>query len=149
MKVTGMKVVNLAKKQENRRYSEYCKAFGKNTSWCQIFVWWVLAYKMGLEYIKDSYARHAAAWAKKYWKRIKMKDARAGDIVFFTSVGPGNDTCKGKVTHVGIIRKKGTSKLCYTIEGNVGKAGQWRWNLVKLKTRHKSYVWGIFRPEYK
>ena len=149
MKLTGKKVVNLAKKELGNKYHKYCKAFGKKTSWCQIFIWWILFYKGGMTYIRDSYARHAAKWCKARWKHVKMKDARAGDIVFFTSQGPGQNKCKGLVNHCGIIRKKGTTKKCYTIEGNVGKPGHWRTNTVDTRTRDKSFVWGIFRPDYK
>lgn len=147
--MTGKQIVNLARKQLGNKYHKYCKAFGKNTLWCQIFMWWLLSYKSGIPYLKDSFARHAAKWALKHWPRVRLKDARAGDVVFFTSEGPGNDTCKGKVTHVGIIRKKGGATYCNTIEGNSGPREKWRSNTVMMRRRSKKYTWGVFRPDYK
>lgn len=154
----GKAMADLARKQIGNGYKKYCKAFGKNTSWCQIFIWWLMM-KKGITYLKDSYARHAAKWCKKHWKHISMKDARAGDIVFFSSEGKNhNNKMTGKVTHVGLIRAKGPVEKngsvikCRTIEGNVKKTknqkGDWRVHVVARRTRSQSYVWGIFRPPY-
>lgn len=147
-KPTGKEVVQLARKQIGNGYKKYCKAFGKNTSWCQIFMWWLMS-KKGMKYPHDSFARHAAAWCRKRWPKITMKGAKAGDVVFFTSKAKGNNKMNGMVTHVGIIRKQGTSKVVYTIEGNVDGHGNWKKSKVAYKTRKLSYVWGIFRPPYK
>lgn len=157
-KKLGKAMTDLARKQLGHGYKKYCKAFGKNTSWCQIFMWW-LADKKNLKYLKDSYARHGAKWAKKNWTHVSMKDARAGDFVYFTSGGKGNNKMNGKVTHVGLIRAtakpetkgkdKGKVIKVYTIEGNVNGGGDWKKSEVAKKTRKKSYVWGIFRPPYK
>ena len=141
MSTTALKTLNRAKKQLDNNYVKYCRAFGKNTSWCQIFLWWLIAFKGEIEYIKDSYARHAYTWCKEHYKEVSMKGARAGDLVFFK-----ND--KGIVNHCGLIRKKGTGKKCYTIEGNVGTSGKWKTNLVCVRERDKSKVKGIFRPPY-
>lgn len=145
---TAKEVVQLARKQIGNGYSKYCKYFGKNTSWCQIFMYWLFN-KKGMPYYKNSFARKAAAWVKKRWKHVSMKNAVAGDIVFFTSKAKGNNKMNGMVTHVGIIRKKGTSKVAYTIEGNVNGSGNWKKSKVAYKSRKLSYVWGIFRPPYK
>ena len=156
-------LVDLARKQLGNGYKKYCKAFGKNTSWCQIYMWW-LCDKRKIKYLKDSFARHAAAWCKRHWKFVTMEDAKAGDFVFFTSTGKGNNKMQGKVTHVGLIRakspieesgkNKGKAIKCYTIEGNVNgkeksQQGSWRKHIVAKRTRKISYVWGIFRPPYK
>lgn len=159
-------MVDLAAKQIGNGYRKYCKAFGRATSWCQIFIWWLFDTKK-MKYIKDSFARKAARWCQKHWPRVSMKDAQAGDVVFFTSKkGKGGDKSDLKwrdVTHVGMIRKKsaeipdkdhkGKKKLvCYTIEGNVKKnkdqKGDWRVHVVGKRTRNKSYVWAVFRPPY-
>ena len=141
MSATAKKTVNRAKIQIDEGYKKFCKAFGKNTSWCQIFLWWLLALKGDIKYPKDSYARHAEKWCAKHWKKISMKDARAGDVVFFTKNGT-------RVSHCGMIRKKGTSKIAYTIEGNVGTPGKWKTNIVDLRTRKRSYIKSIYRPPY-
>jgi hypothetical protein len=156
-KKAGKAMVDLATKQLGNGYKKYCKAFGKNTSWCQIFMWW-LADKKDLKYLKDSFARHAAKWAKKHWEHVTMKEARAGDFVFFTSKAKGRNKMVGKVTHVGLIRAKGKVEkdgkviTCRTIEGNVkaegSKSPDWRKHVVAKRTRGLNYVWGIFRPPY-
>ena len=160
---TGKGMVDLAKKQLGKGYKKYCKAFGKDTSWCQIFIWWLFDTK-GIKYIKNSFARKAARWCAKHWTRVAMKDAKAGDVVFFTNKkGKGGDKSNGNwrdVSHVGLIRKqsatikdkkkKGKKVLvCYTIEGNVNGHGNWKKSEVANKTRRKSYVWAVFRPPYK
>lgn len=166
-KPTGKQMVDLARKQLGNGYKKYCKAFGKATSWCQIFIWWLFDTK-GMTYIKNSFARKAARWAHKHWTRVPMKDAKAGDVVFFTSKkGKGGDKAGDwhDVTHVGMIRKqsamiddkknKGKKVLvCYTIEGNVkgkekSQQGSWKNHIVANRTRRKSYVWAVFRPPYK
>lgn len=139
--MTAIKILNLAKKQMYNNYLKYCKAYGKNTSWCQIFLWWLLSFKGHLNYIKDTYARKAEKWCSEHYKKVTMKTARAGDIVFFK-----ND--RGIVNHCGLIRKKGTSKKCYTIEGNVGIPGKWKRNVVSIRTREKERVKSIYRPPY-
>lgn len=156
-KKLGKAMADLATKQLGNGYKKYCKAFGKNTSWCQIYIWWLMD-KKGVKYLKDSFARHAAKWAKKHWEHVSMKSARAGDVVFFTSSGKGNNKMNGKVTHVGLIRAKGVPEkdgkviTCRTNEGNVKKKGSrskdWKDHVVAKRTRNKKYVWGIFRPPY-
>lgn len=156
------KIVNLAAKQLGNGYKKYCKAFGKNTSWCQIFMWWLMD-KEGQKYIKNSFARKAAAWCKKHWKHVSVKNAAAGDFCFFVRGHSGNNKMKGFVVHVGLIRKKsakatkGKNKgdwVVYTIEGNVNgkkkdQRGSWKNKIVAKRTRNIDRVWGIFRPPWK
>ena len=161
-KTPGRAMVDLATKQLGNGYKKYCKAFGKNTSWCQIFIWWLMT-KKGVKYIKTSYARKAAAWCKKHWKHVAVKDAAGGDVVFFVKGYKGNNKMNGFVVHVGLIRKKsakatkGDNKgawVVYTIEGNVNgkeksQQGSWKKKIVAKRTRNVNRVWGIFRPPWK
>lgn len=160
-KPTGKLMVDLANKQLGKGYKKYCAAYGKSTSWCQIFMWWLFDTKH-MKYIKTTFARKAAKWCHEHWTRVPMKDAKAGDVVFF-SAKKGGDKSKIKwtdVTHVGLIRKKSAKiddkknkgkkvLVCYTIEGNVNGGGNWKKSEVAKKTRRKSYVWAVFRPPYK
>lgn len=145
-KGSAKNIVNLARKQIGNGRRKYCEAYGKDNSWCNIFVWWLYG-KEGYKLKKTTYARREAKWIKKKWKHISMEDAKAGDIVFFTNTMKGNNKMKGKVSHVGVIRRKGTTKKCYTIEGNVGNK-DWKKSIVDTRERGIKYVWGIFRPPY-
>lgn len=119
--------------------------------------------KEGQKYIKNSFARKAAAWCKKHWKHVAVKDAKYGDVVFYVKGYSGNNKMKGFVVHVGLIRKKsakatkGKNKgkwVVYAIEGNVNgkeksQQGSWKKKIVAKRTRPVTRVWGIFRPPYK
>jgi hypothetical protein len=145
---TGKEMVDLARKQLGKGYKKFCAAYGKATSWCEIFIWWLFTTK-NMPIKKTSFARRAAKWFAEHYEHISMKDAKAGDVVFFTSKAKGRNKMIGMVTHVGLIRKKGTSTICYTIEGNVNGDGNWKKSEVAEKTRGLNYVWGIFRPKYR
>lgn len=145
-------MIDLARKQLGNGYKKYCKAFGKNTSWCQIFLWWLFNTK-GIKYLKDSYARHAAEWCKKHWKHVKVADAKAGDTIYFVRNKKGYNRMEGKVIHCGMVRGKAYKNkkgewVIPTIEGNVGTPGQWKKNIVDVRVRNINRVWGIFRPPY-
>ena len=155
-KTESQKMVDLATKQLGNGYKKYCKAYGKNTSWCQIFLWWLFDQRK-MKYLKDTFARHAAAWAKKHWPHVALKDAKAGDVVYFVRGKTGHNKMKGTVVHTGMVRKKPYQKtdkkgkkywVIPTIEGNVGTPGKWKTNIVGKRNRNENRVWGIFRPPY-
>lgn len=142
-------LVDLARKQLGNGYKKYCAAFGKNTSWCMIFFWWLCKQKK-VKCPKTSFARKFAAYCKKHYKHIGVTSAEAGDVVFYVAGKNGNNRCKHKVVHMGIIRCQSTKGdngdwYVHTIEGNVGQAGHWRTNTVGKRKRNVNRVWGIFR----
>ena len=152
----NQKIVNLARKQIGNGYRKYCKAFGKTTSWCQIFLWWLFDDE-GMKILKTSFARKFAEYCKKHWKHIRVSEAQKGDVVFFVAGHNGHNRLKHKVVHVGMIRAKSKQATkgehkgewyVYTIEGNVGVAGQWKTNIVDKRKRNVNRVWGIFRTPF-
>ena len=152
----NQRIVNLARKQIGNGYRKYCKAFGKNTSWCQIFLWWLFDHE-NMKIKKTSYARKFADYCKKHWKHVRVSEAKEGDVVFFVAGHNGHNRLKNKVVHVGMIRAKSKQATkgehkgewyVYTIEGNVGVAGQWKTNIVDKRKRNVNRVWGIFRTPF-
>ena len=150
------KILNLARKQLGNGYKKYCKAYGKDTSWCMIFFWW-LCMKEKVKCPKTTWAKVFAAYCKKHYKHIKVSEAQYGDVIFYVRKHNGHNRCKGLVVHMGIVRakaykaKEGKNKgkwVIPAIEGNVGKPGQWKTNKVGNRTRCVDRVWGIFRIPY-
>lgn len=118
----------------------------RGTAWCAAFVSYVMN-KAGAKALFYGgkpvfYVPYAQQWLAKNCTHVKMADAKPGDIVVFTWDGIGNNSEKGSRDHIGFIRKAGTSKIAYTIEGNTdgGK--------VANKTRALKWIYGIYRPKY-
>ena len=149
---TGEKIIQKAESYKGKTGGfvwDYWKGLAWGASWCVGFVLYVL-YKCGLK--SEIYNPSKTSlpfwlptieeWLHKHATHVKMADARPGDIVIFTWTGGGNNSRKvGKCSrdHIGFIRKKGTSKICYTIEGNTsgGKVAE--------RTRELTYIFAIYR----
>lgn len=110
------------------------------TPWCCIFVWYVFkecgASKLFYNGQKTAYCPTAYLWCKQYTKRVSIKDAKAGDVIFFDWNGNGSPD------HIGFVKKSGNASSVITIEGNTGG------NKVAEQVRYSSYILGIFRPAY-
>lgn len=149
---TGEKIIKKAESYKGNTGGfvwNYWPGLGWGSSWCVGFILYVL-YKAGLK--KHIYnpkntklpywVPTIEEWLHKHATHVKMADAQPGDIVIFTWTGGGNNSRKiGKCSrdHIGFIRKKGTSKVCYTIEGNTsgGKVDE--------RTRALTYIFAIYR----
>ena len=127
----------------------YWKNLPWGTDWCVGFVLWDI-YAAGLKKcIYDPYKTTNPYWVPtieeylhNHAKHVKMADARKGDIIIMTWTGNGNNGRRIGICsrdHVGIIRKKGTSKIAYTIEGNTN-GGK-----VAHKERPLTNVFAIYR----
>lgn len=148
MAVTGSKIINLAEKYLGKGGSFVWKYYGlaRGTAWCAAFVSYVMA-KTGAKNLFYGgkpvfYVPYAQQWLNKNCKHVKMADAKAGDIVIFTWDGNGYNSEHGSRDHIGFIRKKGTSGVAYTIEGNTS-GGK-----VAYRRRSIRHIYGIYRLKY-
>ena len=148
MAVKGSSVISKATSFLGKSGTTFWNFYGlaKGTAWCVAFVSYVMnkAGAKSLFYGGNPvfYVPYAQAWLAKNCTHVKMADARPGDIVVFTWDGIGNNSEKGSRDHIGFIRKAGTSKIVYTIEGNTNGG------IVAEKTRALKWVYGIYRPKY-
>lgn len=153
--MTGAKLIKQASKYLGKGWSTFCKKYGYSYAvpWCCIWVWYVFlankANKLFYAGKKVCNCRVAFMWCLANLPKIKMADARAGDIIFFTWTGKGNNSFNysRSIDHIGFIRKQGTSSIAYTIEGNTNGAKP-SISKVANRSRNKAYVLGIFRPKY-
>lgn len=148
MAVTGATVVSKATAMLGKTGTTVWNYYGlaKGTAWCVGFVSYVMA-KAGAKSLFYGgkpvfYVPYAQNWLAKNCTHVKMADAKPGDIVVFTWDGIGNNSEKGSRDHIGFIRKAGTSKTAYTIEGNTNGG------VVANKTRALKWIYGIYRPKY-
>lgn len=153
--MNGAGLIKKAKSYLGKNWKKFCNAYGYKYAvpWCCIWEWYVFK-ACGLSELffgglKVCNCRVAWNWCKKHLKHVKMADAKAGDIVFFTWTGKGNNKGSGahSIDHIGFIRKKGTSSVCYTIEGNTNGSTP-ATSKVANRTRAKAYIVGIYRPKY-
>ena len=153
--MTGSEIIKQATKYLGKNWKTFCPDYGFNYAvlWCCIWVWWQFR-KAGLSKLlyggkKVCNCRVAFYWCNSNLPKIKMADARPGDIVFFTWTGKGNNSFNAgrSIDHIGFIRAKGTSMTAYTIEGNTNGSTP-STTKVANRTRAKAYVLGIFRPKY-
>lgn len=138
----------------NRDYVAAMRSGSINMQWCGAYVSCMFMYAFGLEVAKKllcgnlhCYTPSGASYFKKkgrYIKRGKGKPKR-GDVVFFYS------KAKGRIGHVGIVRKVSGSKV-YTIEGNTSGASSLVTNgggvRMKSYSMSSTYIDGYGRPPY-
>lgn len=148
MAVTGATVISKATAMLGKGGTTVWNYYGlaKGIAWCAAFVSYIMA-KAGAKNLfyggkSVFYVPYAQQWLKKNCTHVKMIDAKPGDIVVFTWDGIGNNSEKGSRDHIGFIRKAGTSKTAYTIEGNTNGG------IVANKTRALKWIYGIYRPKY-
>ena len=148
MAVTGQKVVDVASKYVGYSGKKFWKDYGaaKGVAWCCIALWDFMRMAGASKYFfggkKTAYVPTAQEWLAKNCAHVKMADAKAGDVVVFTWDGNGYNSERGSRDHIGLIRKAGTSKTLYSIEGNTS-GGK-----VDKRTRNVRNVYGIYRPNY-
>lgn len=153
--MTGSEIIKIASKYLGKGWKTFCPSYGFNyaVAWCCIFVWFVFKKaKTNLFYAgkRVCNCRVAFNWCAANLPKIKMSDAKPGDIIFFTWTGKGNNSFNANLSidHIGLIRAKGTGSTAYTIEGNTNGSTP-SISKVANRSRSKAYVLGIFRPKFK
>ena len=139
---TAKQILNLAKKQIGNTRTKYVKAYGVNTDWCVIFIWWLFmelkSSSLFYDGKKTAYVPSVDNWGAINKLFVAKKNAKIGDLVIFDWYG---DKTRD---HIGIIEKVNDNGTITTIEGNTTtKAGK-----VDRKTRLMSDVYHIIRPKY-
>ena len=139
---TAKQILNLAKKQIGNRRTKYVKAYGVDTDWCVIFIWWLFkelnSSSLFYDGKKTAYVPAVDDWAVRNKLTVSKKNAKAGDLVIFDWYG---DRTRD---HIGIIEKVNSNGTITTIEGNTTtKTGK-----VDRKTRLMSDVYHVIRPKY-
>lgn len=153
--MTGKEIIKKAKTYLGDGGKKFCKAYGFNyiVLWCCIFVWFIFdevgASKLFYSGGKVCNCRVAFNWCKAHLPKIKMKDAKAGDIVFFTWSGKGYNSFNANlsINHIGFIERTGTKAIAHTLEGNTGNSKPAKSKVMK-RDRAACYILGIFRPKY-
>lgn len=151
--MTGDKIIEQAEKYKGYNGRKFCNDYGLpwGSHWCCACVWDIFrlagASKLFYGGNKTAYVPTATIWLQANCKKVAIKDAEAGDIVVFTWGGNGYDKEQGSRDHIGFIRKKGTDKEIYTIEGNTGASDPKRTTVME-RIREAKYIYGIYRPAY-
>ncbi len=139
-------IVNLAKKQIGKGYKKYCKAYGVNTDWCVIFIWWLFhkekASKLFCNGTKQAVVGNVARWGKNAKLDVPLKKAKAGDIVIFDWKGNNYD-----YDHIGIFIEKNKDGSYKTIEGNT-LSDNYKKSKVAYRNRYGSDICLVIRPKY-
>lgn len=139
-------IVNLAKKQIGKGYKKYCKAYGVNTDWCVIFIWWLFhkekASKLFCNGTRQAVVGNVASWAKNAKLTVALKNAKAGDIVIFDWAGTGY-----KYDHIGLLVGKNDDGSYKTIEGNT-LSNSFKKSKVAYRNRYASEICMVIRPKY-
>lgn len=139
-------IVKLAKKQVGKGYKKYCKAYGVNTDWCVIFIWWLFhkekASKLFCNGTKQAVVGNVARWGKNAKLDVPLKKAKAGDIVIFDWKNSGY-----AYDHIGIFIEKNKDGSYKTIEGNT-LSSNFKKSKVAYRNRYASDICMVIRPKY-
>lgn len=140
------KIVELAKKQLGNNYKTYCKAYGVNTDWCVIFIWWLFnkskAGNLFCNNTRQAVVGNVARWGINAKQTVKLENAKAGDIVIFDWKGNTYD-----YDHIGIFVEKNKDGSYKTIEGNT-LSDDFTKSKVAYRNRYKSDICLVIRPKY-
>lgn len=144
--IKAKNIVDLAKKQLGKGYKKYCKAYGVNTDWCVIFIWWLFhkekASKLFCNGTRQAVVSNVASWAKNAKQTVSLKSAKAGDIVLFDWAGTGY-----KYDHIGLLVGKNKDGSYKTIEGNT-LSNNFTKSKVAYRNRYASEICMVIRPKY-
>lgn len=145
--ISSSDIVNLAKKQTGKSYKKYCKAYGVNTDWCVIFIWWLFhklkASKLFCNGTRQAVVSNVAKWGINAKQTIPLKKAKAGDIVIFD--WKGNQYA---YDHIGIFIEKNKDGSYKTIEGNT-LSDNFTKSKVAYRNRYANEICLVIRPKYK
>lgn len=132
--------------------TKYGRAFGwDGVPWCVIFLWWCFrdagettAFFAGA---KTASCGTLLRWYQAQGLSVPVDEVRPGDIVIL------NFSHTSEPQHCGIVESVNHGTILYvtTIEGNtsVGDGSQDNGGCVARKTRYRSQIVGVCRPEYK
>lgn len=116
---------------------------GSDYPWCCAFVWDIFRMAGASELFyggkKTAYCPTYEAWALS--KKLNVSDGKYGDVATM-------DFGKGRASHIGFILKKNADGTYQTIEGNTSVKSQDNGGAVMERTRPRSVIRYIFRPEY-
>ncbi|MBQ5655916.1 MAG: CHAP domain-containing protein [Bacteroidaceae bacterium] len=156
--MTADKILSIAKNElgtvENPRGSNKVKYnteyYGREVSgssypWCCAFVWWVFK-QAGASHLffdgkRTAYCPTLLADYKKKGQTV-TSGYKPGDLVFFNFSGGT------KAKHIGICVAWDGDYIT-TIDGNTGSGDEANGGAVMKRKRHKKYVVGVARPNYK
>lgn len=129
----------------NSNMQKYGKEYGANgTAWCCQFVWWVFKHAGASELFYGGKKTAYCPTLMNYYKKqgqFFTKDFKAGDIIFF------DFNANKQPDHVGIVERVSGSTV-YTIEGNTSTTNDANGGRVMRRTRTKSTILGVGRPNY-
>lgn len=129
----------------DNNYTKYGKEYGVNgTAWCCQFVWWLFKEANAPELFYGGKKTAYCPTLMNYYKKqgqFFTKDFKAGDIIFFDFNG------NNQPDHVGIVERVSGSTV-YTIEGNTSTSNDANGGRVMRRTRTKSTIIGVGRPDY-
>lgn len=125
--------------------------YGRNVNgaaypWCCAFVWDVFrmvgASKQFCGGLKTAYCPAVESYAAAHGRKIDFSEAKAGDIVLFCF------SKKNVAEHIGIVEKWNADGTINCIEGNTSVTSNDNGGSVMRRTRSRSVVRSIYRPEY-
>lgn len=135
-------IIKTASKYLGEGSHRFTAAYGvpDDTAFCCIFVWYIFrecnASKLFYGGQKVAYCPSAYMWARANTTKVSIKNAQAGDLIFF------DWNHNGSPDHIGFVEKSLGTGSVQTIEGNTN-GGK-----VARRIRYASDILGIFRPAY-
>lgn len=137
---TAKSVIALAKKQLGKggnKFTDYI-GFARGTDWCGAFVHYLMRKcKVKMTVPGAGLAENWHRWGKANKRKVKIKDAKPGDIVTF------DWDFNNFANHVGIVLKNHGNGLLTCIEGNTGNPAR-----VRIMVRQARFIRGVIRPRY-
>lgn len=153
--MTAEKIIKIAKAEigvkeypknsNNVKYNtEY---YGKQVSgsaypWCCVFVWWVFKQAGASKLFYNGKKCASCTTVRDAMKAQKVKEPKAGDLVFF------NFNKDSKVEHIGIVEFVNADGTVNTIEGNTSTGNDANGGQVMRRIRKKSVIDCFIRPNY-
>lgn len=119
----------------------YSAWYGMVGPWCDMFVSWCAAQSGNAEAVgRFAYTPSHEAWFRSHGCEVPIREAQAGDIVFFNFIG--------RTSHVGIVEANHGDGLI-TIEGNTNGSGSRDGGSVMRHFRSwSSGIVSVQRPKY-
>ena len=111
--------------------------------WCCVFVWWVFKHAGASKLFFNGKQSASCTTVRDGMKAQKVKDPKAGDIVFFNFSGDNT-----KVEHIGIVEFVNADGTVNTIEGNTSTGNDANGGQVMRRIRKRSQIDCFIRPQY-
>ena len=133
------------KNSNNVKYNtEY---YGKPVSggaypWCCVFVWWVFKQAGASKLFYNGKKCASCTTVRDAMKAQKIKEPKAGDLVFF------NFNKDSRVEHIGIVEFVNADGTINSIEGNTSTGNDANGGQVMRRIRKRSQIDCFIRPQY-